>query len=261
MITVTAAGETVSVTTDQPPLMLGATYPGKNLGPWTALHYYIQQSGSYPAPSSALFAYTYSDFLRSAPGTPPSGVGWSTVPSIVSAVRANLATLPDIPGLWVNDYHEPEDNYGRTPAGAAKYNADAVVFGQQVASVNQSRTNPLTWFQQFMGGSIVGQNNLQTMLPWIVPTVDAVGWDVYGPNQVDAAVNFGRLVGKPICIPEMGPLNNVDHTDPAILSYMQTAVPKFRAGGVLWVTWFNKIGSGGDLNQYPNSLAYWRSQI
>lgn len=243
-------------------MLVGVTWPGRflggaggNVGPWDVLHFYTQASGGgVPAfPTGVLEALTFTATL--------GGPGWSTTPANVTGIRQLLAALPDKPGIWVNDFHEPEDNYGRTTAGGAQYLADANVFGAQVASVNASRTNKLTWFQQFQGGSLTGNNNPALMLGWIAPAANAVGFDVYGPNQVPASIAFAQQVGKPLVIPEMGPLTNVDHTDVAILAYMQAAVPQYRAAGVTWVTWFNKLGAGGDLTQYPNSLAYWLAQV
>lgn len=252
---------TLNWTDPTPRMQVGVTWPGRFLGgtggqvgPWTALHFYMQASGGVPAwPATAYEMITFTDTL--------GGPGWSGNSSNVAQCRANLAAIPDKPNTGVNDFHEPEDNYGRTTAGGRQYNADAVVFGQQVDLVNAGRVNKLTWFQQFQGGSLTGNNNPASMLGWIVPRADEVGFDVYGPNQVPAAIAFAAQIGKPLVIPEMGPLTNVDHTDAAILAYMQAAFPLYRAAGVVWVTWFNKLGAGGDLTQYPRSLAYLLTQI
>jgi hypothetical protein len=89
---------------------------------------------------------------------------------------------------------------------------------------------------------------------------DYVGMDVYDPDQADLAIACAADLAKPLWICEQGPGDSVDQNDDALLAYAQETFGKYRAAGVLGVTWFGKPGSGADPRKYPKLLAWLLSQ-
>jgi len=230
----------------------GVTKDGQGRASWKMVRTY-NNGDALQVPTSMRFATNYKSVVSP---------GWRNVPASVTQITNLVHALPDRPGLRVCAYHEPEDNYGRTTAGAANLSADESKFAQIVRAENLTRTNPLTIFRCIMGYSLDSPGSAGVdPAAWFVGDYDEVGIDVYSNKAIQLAIDFAARMGKPLCVPEMGPLTNIDHTDPAILTYMQNGLPKFKAAGATWVCWFDKAGSGGDLDQYPNSLAYWKTQI
>ena len=192
-------------------------------------------------------------------GSMLGGPGWSSSASTVDTLRSQLTSLPDFPGLRVGDTHE-FDNPNKYGADYGTYLTDAAKFKQVVASVNAGRTNPLTIFRCCMAFSF-GQpsRKIDEFYQRDPQNYDEFGPDVYKIPDIATAVDKAVQYGKPLCVPEFGPLDNVAHNDPAILDEMQRGIAAWD-GVATWVAWFDKKGAGADLDQYPNALDYWTRQ-
>lgn len=213
--------------------------------------------------------YNQADALRAAKYSIPAvsytpqlgGPGWSKNSALVATLKADLAALPDMVGVRVDHTHE-FDNPAKYGTNVSAYLADSAVFASTVRAVSKTRKNALIIYRCCMAFSISqASRNILAFYSSDKANYDEVGCDVYSLSQINESIKFAAGLGKPLCVPEMGPLNAVAHTDAAILSYMQTGVPAFKKDNATWVAWFDKNGSGGDLSQYPNSLKYWNSQI
>lgn len=246
---------------DTPPpsgsaLMVGVTKQRMAAGqPWDIIRVYNDNDAAR-VPAGMVIAHSLTDVLSHRPG-------WSSDQAMRDRAVSSLRKIRD-DGLVhrVCAFHEPEDNYGYTADAIATYLDDERVFRDLVDDVNADRHTPLLVYRCFIGGNLTDKNSNTDLRQWAVnpDDYDELGVDVYGPNQIHLSVDFADEMGKPLVVPEMGPMDNVEHTDPAILEYMQDGIPAYRAQGAAWVCWFDKDGAGADLDQYPDSLAYWTSQ-
>jgi hypothetical protein len=232
-------------------LLVGVTKHGQGRSAWDVIRTY-NNSDAGKVPQGMTVATSFSSWSKP---------GWRNDAAQVARMRNELAALRDQAGTRVDHMHEPENDYGENKSGADNYVADSHLFASLVADANTRRAHPFIINKCFMGYNLTknGQTDLHL---WLGDPNDygEIGIDVYGTNQIGFAVDFADEIGKPLCVPEMGPMSNVDHTDEAITPYMQQGIEAYRAAGATWVAWFDKSGAGADLDQYPNGLDYWSSQ-
>jgi hypothetical protein len=260
---------TINVT-DSPNLMLiggtlrgtdGSNSPVGYRPPWDIVRVYNHGDAMAVAPGVKI-AISYTSILNP---------GWRTNSSLVTTVTNQMAALPDVPGQRVDFQHE-FDNPGKYGVDYATYLLDAAKFKQMVTSVNAGRNNPLVIFRCCMAYSFSQPaRQIDQFYVRDPQNYDEFAPDVYKPVDIAMVVDKAAQYGKPLGIPEYGPLDNVDHNDAAILSYMQQGYATWK-DKARWACWFDKLKSGADFdavnNQatgevhsaYTQSLAFWGSK-
>jgi hypothetical protein len=239
------------------PMLVGVTNDaGQSLGSWDVIHEYGPDH--LPGIHTPAVVITFTDFLRGKAGTLK---GWSKKPTVVAALKTALQAFPDIEGQIVGGTHEPE-NPNKYNLDAAAFDADENVFSDTVAEVNAGRTHPLKVVRILMAYSLSprGIKAGRDAKAYLAGRFDYVGMDVYDPDQADLAIACAADLGKPLWICEQGPGDSVDQNDDALLAYAQETFGKYRAAGVLGVTWYGRPGSGADPRKYPKLLAWLLAQ-
>lgn len=192
--------------------------------------------------------------------------GWSSSPAKIAALDSQLAGLPDIPSVYVDMCHEFDDP-GKYATDYTTYHADATVFSARVRAVSLDRTYPFIIFRCCQAYSLTtgGRNNGRNVDPnYAEGDYDILAPDCYPPAAIALLEPYARQFGKPFAVPEFGPLTYVAHQDAPVLAHMQNGIAAWRSKAE-FVLWFDKEGSGGDLdkgdlgNDYATARAYWFS--
>lgn len=232
-------------------MLVGVHVEGASSAPWNIVRCY-NQGMIDAAPASMGIAASYSTICHP---------GWPSSSSAVSQVQAGLQSLPDRPNMWACMCHEMEHPGEKYAGQQSQYIADEVVFARMVRGLK--RTHPVSIYRNAMAFSVLpAQATLRGIDGFFASgDYDAVGMDVYSNTQIQAAIDYAAKWHKPLVIPEQGLESAIPHTDLAVLTYMQRSIPLYQSAGARFLTWFDHTGSGAELSQYPDGLAYLKSQI
>lgn len=193
--------------------------------------------------------------------------GTTAYNNLVNALRAYMATVPDIPGMRCSLNHEPYHNN----VNAANWSQSQANFKTDVLNVvNGPRSNNILLnicIEGFtLGASFTAAFN-SYFTATAIAAADEFGFDCYQGNQQDLGASYAASKGKPWSIPEYGQIaggTGADVSDANALAYMQANVPRLStlSNPPTNVCWFNGngsqiTGSGGPGTQ--NAANYWQS--
>lgn len=204
---------------------------------------------------------------------------WSSSAAKVAAVKAELATLDDVPGVMVTAVHE-FDNDTKYGTDSATYLKDESAFAAIVHEVEQTRKNKFLIYRNPMEYSLfVGGARKDAVLACLASgDFQVLGVDCYCYNKTaryQAVVDLAHQLGKPYIVPELGVrTSGTQPTDTEAVDTMNTAITVMADAAAL--SWFDRkplntldpnpttaanSPTGVALPGKPNAWALWKSKL
>lgn len=222
-------------------------------------------------PSGVIPIHSFTDILGAG-----GEKGWPGVTSKVNAVNAELALLPDVPGVMITAVHE-FDNPSKYGTDITSYLADEAGASKIFRAASAKRKNPFVIYRNPMEYSltVTGQRGVLTALG--SGDYDVQAWDVYCYTmqaRYDALLAAIAKIGKPYIIPELGVRTTGSANDQEKVDTMNMAVSKLHTAKVL--SWFDRkpintldpnpttaanSPSGAALAGNPKANALWKSLV